>query len=403
MLNPLFRSRRYQLNKQSVRVLQSGNPWIFRDQLSSAASVFKDGQWLALVDGTNRLLGHGIHQKEGLQGIRVLQWGPQPPTTEVLAQKVAKALKRREALRTETDAFRAIHGESDGLPGITLDVYGSVGVLQTYSSAVESLGRYVAVLARRQLALSAVIWKPTQRRADKESGSARVLYGQPPETVSFREGDQQFFTSFSGQKSGSFLDLRGLRRWLLEQDLKGKSVLNLFSYTGSLGSVAARAGAASVLNVDASAKALAFGQKHHTSESTNWVERDLFDGLSDYLVDQKYDLIVCDPPLLATKITDIATAYKSYEKLYRWSANRLDVGGRLVMCCCTARLDRKKFIGFSRRVLGPSFRFVQQLGPEVDHPVAFPEADYLKILVFEKQVEATRPVATEESIPPVLH
>src|SRR5215207_2282717 len=115
--------QRYQLNKHALQVLGSGHPWIFRDHLSTAVGALADGQWLRLHDGQNRVVGYGIFEAEGAIGIRVLSRGDARPDAAHFGRVVDAALARREALRRETRGFRAIHGESDDVPAVIVDVF----------------------------------------------------------------------------------------------------------------------------------------------------------------------------------------------------------------------------------------------------------------------------------------
>jgi 23S rRNA (cytosine1962-C5)-methyltransferase len=267
--------QRYQLNKHALQIVEAGHPWLFRDQLSSAAGALGDGQWLRLVDGQNRVVGHGIHEAEGAIGIRILARGDTRPDAAHFGRAVDAALARREGLRAETDAFRAIHGESDGLPAVVIDVFAQTVVVQTYSLGSEALGRWAAARVARAVGATAIVDKPAQRRRRKldddaprdEHGEplARVLRGQPGPEVRFREGALTLTARpLTGQKSGTFLDLRGLRRRLASMKLDGARVLNLFAYTGTLGLACEHAGAKEILQVDRAMAALELAEAAHT-------------------------------------------------------------------------------------------------------------------------------------------
>jgi 23S rRNA (cytosine1962-C5)-methyltransferase len=371
--------RRYQLDRDAARAVRGGHPWVFRRHISSAADVFADGQWLRLVDGANAIVGYGQYEVAGAIGIRVARRGPEPPDGAWVARAVAPAIERRAALRETTDAFRALHGESDSLPGVTLDVYGDTGVLQTYTAGADALGRAAAACARRQLGLRAVSWRPARRRIGA-AGAERTLHGSPPAVVRVREDDRAFAVALAGgQKSGAFLDLRGLRRRVAAMPLRGARVLDLFSYTGALGVSAARAGAREVWHVDASEAALAFGREHHGGDAKRWICADVFDG--ELPAGERFDLIVCDPPQMTSRATQVPRALAAYGRLYRRLVPHLAPGGTLVACCCTARIDERALRDVVDRATG--LAFVERLPPEVDHPVGFPEADYLKILVYQ--------------------
>ncbi|MEW6281024.1 MAG: class I SAM-dependent methyltransferase [Candidatus Eremiobacterota bacterium] len=369
---PLLENRRkphrYQLKRGAAQVVRSGHPWIFRGQLSSAAAIFRDGQWLRLVDGHNQVVGTGVYQGDGVVAIRVLRRGETPPDAAWFGSRVGRALARRQRLRGATTGFRALDGENDELPGVVLDVYGGVGVLQTYAPCVEDLGRYAACLVRRELGLGGLVWKRPH------GGPSRVLFGEVPEAVPFREGPLELWVDpREGQKSGTFLDLRGLRRWLLRQDLEGKRVLNLFSYTGSL-ALACRG--ASVVNLDQSTAALAFARERHGLEG---IRADLLRDFSA-VPEGPYDLILVDPPRMTSRMDQVPQALAAYRKLYRNASRLLAPGGTLVACCCTSRISPERFQATLAEVLPLKLR--RELSPEPDHTPRFPESDYLKIHIY---------------------
>src|SRR5262245_35936264 len=122
--------RRYQLRKEAVGVVGRGHPWIFRDQLSSAADVFADGDWLRLVDGKNAILGYGSYDAEGAIAIRILRRGSARPDAAWLRDTLRAALARRTELATHTDGVRLLHGESDGVPAVVADRFGDALVVQ---------------------------------------------------------------------------------------------------------------------------------------------------------------------------------------------------------------------------------------------------------------------------------
>lgn len=382
MLCRRFRFRRYQLKKDSLRALNEGHPWIFRGGLSSAAEVFPDGQWLALVDGQNRPVGFGIYQAEGAVGIRILRVGATAPDPEWLRRKVRRALERRADLRQRVEGFRAINGESDGLPGVVLDVYGRIGVLQTYCPGVDALGRYAAALAWEPLNLVGLLWKPPQRRSEPGPGR-RVLRGQVPRCVAFREEDMQLVADLEGgQKTGMFLDLRGLRRWVRGLDLGNRRVLNLFSYSGTLGLAAELAGAREIWQVDSSAQALAFASHHHVRNSARhrFLEADVFEWIRELPQDELFDLVVVDPPALTTRSDQVERVLARQARLLSRAAAHLAPGGTLVACDCTSRIPRTRFQQMLKKAVPVRHR--QTLLPEEDHAPRFAEGDYLKVEIY---------------------
>jgi 23S rRNA (cytosine1962-C5)-methyltransferase len=383
--------QRFQLNKHAKAAIDRGHPWVFRDQLSSAASALADGQWLALYDGANQLVGYGIYEAAGAIGIRILSRGPARPDAAYFAAKIDAALAAREQLRKETNAFRAIHGESDGLPAVVIDVFADTLVVQTYSAGTEALGRFAAAHVARAVYATHVVFKPARRRVGAAGTDVppRILAGAPaPEEVSFREGALTFVARPTlGQKSGTFLDLRGLRRRAAAMPLDGKRVLNLFAYTGTLGRAAEAAGAREIWQVDRSVSALELGEKSHAADPAKhtWIAADIFDWLPALDAAEKFDVIVVDPPSMTSRIAQVPDVLSATGRLYSRVARHVAPGGMVIACDCTSRVSRATFRSTVGGVLGKAFALEDELAPEPDHPVGFPEADYLKILLFRRR------------------
>ncbi|NBX93646.1 MAG: class I SAM-dependent rRNA methyltransferase [Proteobacteria bacterium] len=380
-------AQRYQMNKDILTICKSGHPWIFRSHVSSAIEVFEAGQLLRLVDANNQTWGYGLYDPDGLIAIRILKEGKNPPENNWFSKRLDQILEKRAHLRNYTDAFRAVHGENDGFPGVVIDIYGKTGVLQTYSASVDSLGRYLASLIVEKLQLENLIWKiPTKRASKTKVQDLRVLRGHLPAKVCFREGKMNLTVEIgSGQKSGAFLDLRALRKWISSQKLHGKRVLNLFSYTGTLGLAAEVAGAKEIWNVDISKGALETAQKVHVLNIKKHrpVVADVFEWLKSLPEKEKFDLIIVDPPQMTSQVAQVPVALRAYRQLYSLSLKHLNDRGILVAACCTSRISRPKFKETVCPIVSPPLKLIKTLQPEDDHPVGFQEGDYLKILIFE--------------------
>jgi len=409
-----MKARRYQLNKDAVAILERAHPWIFRDQLSSAAGVFADGDWLRLVDGANRVVGHGIYEAEGAIAIRILRTGPDKPDAAWLRGQLSAALRRRTALAARTDGIRLVHGESDGIPGVVGDRFGDTLVVASYSAGTDALARYVAcvladaaatltradteppgatpppetVTARTQQLAAIVgparhvVLRPARRRRGSPQ-PPRVLRGSPPEVAHFTEDGVAFAVDLAaGQKTGTYLDLRGLRAAVAALPLAGARVLNTFAYTGMLGRVAETAGAAEIVQVDQSESALAFAAAHHVVDPAKhrFVAADVFSWLP--AAEGSYDLVIIDPPAMTSRKAQVPQVLAAYRKLYRAAARLVRPGGLVVAACCTSRIEREVFHRTVRASLGDGFTREQELPAEADHPVTFPQADYLKIALW---------------------
>jgi 23S rRNA G2069 N7-methylase RlmK/C1962 C5-methylase RlmI len=220
--------------------------------------------------------------------------------------------------------------------------------------------------------------------ADARGGSAppaRVLRGAPPAIAHVTEDGIAFAIDLAaGQKTGAYLDLRGLRREVATAPLSGARVLNLFAYSGMLGRAAERAGAAAIVQVDGSERALAFAAAHHVDDPARHtlIAADVFAWLPTFS-GEPFDLVIVDPPAMTSKAAQIPSVLAGYRKLYRAAARHVRPGGTLVAACCTSRIERAVFHRTVLDALGPRFTFDHEIPPEADHPVGFTQADYLKI------------------------
>jgi 23S rRNA (cytosine1962-C5)-methyltransferase len=402
----LPRLARYQLRKEAVGVVLRDAPWIFRDHLSSAADVFDDGQWLRLVDGKNKVLGYGIYEAKGAIAIRVLRRGEAAPDGKWLREQVEEALAKRKGLRGATNAFRALHGESDGVPAVVIDVFGDTLVVQCYSRGAEAMARAAARMVATQVGeaqpVTQILEKPARRRQGEagESSEVRWLRGTPKKTdeavsaaaamgsFTFHENGMTFVCDpVDGQKSGTFLDLRGLRRAVAAMPLVGARVLNLFSYTGMLGRAAEQSGAKEIWQVDSSAAALEVAARHHVTDATrhHLITADVFEWLPAQPPGEGFGLVIVDPPSMTSRRAQVPAALAGYRKLYRAAAAQVAPGGTLVAACCTSRITRAELRTTVTSALGSGFEAIGELPAETDHPVGFPEADYLKILMFKRR------------------
>jgi 23S rRNA (cytosine1962-C5)-methyltransferase len=400
--------RRYQLRKEAVGVALR-HPWIFRDHLSSAAGVLRDGELLRLFDGQNRVIGYGFYEVSGAIAIRMLRRGPAPPDAAWLRGQLTAAVARRAELATRTDAIRLVHGESDGLPAVVVDRFADTLVVSSYASGADALARYAAhALGPRGVAAKGgaidrageaddlardphpgspivgparhVVLRPAHLRQGPAE-PARTLRGAPPEVVHISEHGMALAVDLAaGQKTGTYLDLRGLRREVAAAPLAGARVLNLFAYSGMLGRAAEAAGAAGIVQVDGSERALAFAATHHTGDPAKhaFIAADVFAWLPAFTA-EPFDLVIVDPPAMTSKAMQVPAVLAAYRKLYRAAAPLVRPGGALVAACCTSRIERAVFHQTVREALGNPFTLHHEIPPEPDHPVGFPQADYLKI------------------------
>ena len=364
--------------------LSAGHPWVYRDHVPPAFRA-PAGTWVRVSAG--RWSGFGLWHPDSPIAIRIFSSVALPDPTWV-RERVQAAWELRVAVRRDTDAFRLLFGESDGLPGITVDVYGSFAVVVTYVEGLDQVVRWVVEALVAALPLSGVVLRP---RPSEGTTRLEVLWGRPPpDRLIVAERGLRFHVDVRrGQKTGLFLDHRDNRRFI-EECSDSKRVLNLFCYTGAFSLVAARGGAREITQVDSAAEAVAAARDNFELNGLcpdlhEFVTADVFEYMNS-IEQRQFDLIVCDPPSFANNRRQLSRARRAYVRLNALCLSRLAPGGWLATASCTAQLGPDDF----RQVLGEAavrakrrLQVIHEAGQPADHPVMthHPEGRYLKFIV----------------------
>jgi len=310
-----------------------------------------------------------------------------------VARRVDAALALRSAVVPRgTDAYRVLNGEGDRLPGIVVDRYGGVLVVQLLTAGAARLGPALLEALVARLAPRTVYERSEGSvRAEEGLGGARgVLWGdEPPATLEVREHGMRLLADVvRGQKTGMFLDQRENRARVraLARDAR---VLDAFAYTGGFAVAAGLGGARAVVSVDTSRSALALAEQAWLlngleADAATWVEGDVFDWLRAGR--DLFELIVLDPPPFARRRRDRDAALRGYRDLNLQALRRLAPGGWLLTCSCSQHLDRGSFrevVAHAAGAAGRPAQVVAEPGHAPDHPTALahPEGEYLKALL----------------------
>jgi 23S rRNA (cytosine1962-C5)-methyltransferase len=320
---------------------------------------------------------------------RVLRFSPGPIDRDWFADRFARALAlRREAVPAGTGAWRLVHAEGDGLPGLIIDRYGEVLVVQCLTAGMARLQRLWLPALAAALPVRAIIAKAERaRRSTGPELPDGLLWGEPPggETI-VAEGGLRFAVPLAGgQKTGLYLDQRE-NRALVAQLAAGREVLDAFCYTGGFGLYAAAAGARRVTAVDTSAAALALLER-------NWQLNGLpperlrivREPVQRFLrgTEERFDLTIVDPPSFAKSLGEVAGAARAYKDLNLWALRRLAPGGYLATFSCSQHVEpdlfQKILFGASQDA-GRAVQWLRRLGAGPDHPVQLqhPQGEYLK-------------------------
>jgi 23S rRNA (cytosine1962-C5)-methyltransferase len=367
------------LGKELERPVQAGHPWVYRDALPRHA--LETGEWVRVEAGT--AAAYGLYDAEGAIAVRLFSRLALPDRSW-FADRVREALDLRSGLEASgTDAYRLLHGEGDGLPGIVVDRYGRHAVLKVYSQGVRAALPPVVKALTSALDLRGL----SERH---EAGLERV-YGQlpPPEVTVSENGLRMLANLHEGQKTGLFLDQRD-NRATVRRLASGREVLNLFSYNGGFSVSALAGGATRVVSVDQAEAALrdadrtvalnGFDVERHSS-----VAADVFDFLAGGGT-QRFGLVICDPPSLAHAKRSRHVALRAYRRLNASALARVSAGGLLATSSCTAQVSPEAFrqvVADAAGEAGVRAQVVHEAGQPVDHPVPthFPEGRYLKFMV----------------------
>ncbi len=385
-------------------IIRSGHPWLFAQSISEQSRAGEVGELAVIYDRQDRFLAVGLFDPNSPIRVRILH-ACKPQTIDQLwwTQRLRQSLERRTCLFDErTTGFRLINGESDGWPGLVLDRYHTTFVLKLYTIAWlarlpdliglfrEHLapGRLVLRLSRNIQTIACDRWN----RADGEILIGASMSGP----VTFLENGLRFEADvIRGQKTGFFLDQRENRR-RIESLATGRATLNAFSFTGGFSVYAARGGATSITDLDISAHALAGAERNFKLNDSvpaiadcrrEAVQADAFDWLKAASASKKFGLIVLDPPSLAKRESERQRAIEAYRALAASGIARLEPGGILVACSCSAHVSADEFFNAVRSAAVASGRRFQEIataGHSPDHPATFPEAYYLKAIFLRR-------------------
>ena len=393
---------RVELRKRLERAIRGGHPWVFRDALAGTPRL-PDGAVVQIGSRGGRALASGFWDARSPIAVRII--GDAKAVGDVpaiVAARIEAALARRLAFidRRETDAFRWIHGEADGLPGVHVDLYGEAasvrcdgaGAAAFYRGLLDQLREAAAAAG---IALRTVVERRSARRGGSAGGEDRtavVLGRAPAREIEVRENGLRFGVDLlHGQKGGLFLDQRD-NRALVRTLASGRSVLNLFGYTGGFSVYAAAGGARATVTVDAAAPAIAAARRNFernglATDGARFVAGDAFAFLERTArAGEQFDLVISDPPSFAPSRRALATGLRAYRRLHRLCAAVTAPGGTLCAASCSSHVDAAAFLATVRdgaADAGRRFQLHELRRAGADHPVVpqFPEGDYLKFAV----------------------
>jgi 23S rRNA (cytosine1962-C5)-methyltransferase len=370
------------------------HPWIFSGAIKKIYGYPVEGDLVDVYDNKDEFLAVG-HYQPGSIAVRILSFNDVNPDIDFFTSRIKSAVDYRKSLglivNENTNVYRLVHAEGDDLPGLIIDYYNGVAVMQMHSVGMYRLRKEFAEILKNLLGeeLKAVYDKSegTIPFMSGISATNEFLYGNSGPVIVNENGFKFRIDWTTGQKTGFFIDQRENRK-LLGDYTEGKSVLNMFGYTGAF-SVYAMKNASLVHTVDSSASAIDMADENiklnYGDDSRHQsFQTDAFEYLND--IKNKYDLIILDPPAFAKHNNVLANALQGYKRLNMKAIEQIRPGGIIFTFSCSQVVTRENFrksvfaaaANTSRRV-----RILHQMSQPPDHPVNIyhPESEYLKGLV----------------------
>jgi 23S rRNA (cytosine1962-C5)-methyltransferase len=371
------------IKKGREKSLQRKHPWVFSGAIQHVEGSPEDGDLVMVLSSNKQFLGLGHYQNNSIT-VKVLSWQNAAIDQTWFDQKLedAKAMRNSLGLPSEaTNAYRLAHGEGDGLPGLIIDIYNDVAVIQSHSPGMTKALKLIS-RSLQKIGFKNIISKPVGKE------KPTVLEGEVSEITTIKESGAKYqIDIIGGQKTGFFLDQRD-NRDILNSLAKNSEVFNVFSYTGGFSVSALAGGANKVTSVDSSASALALADQ-------NAVVNDFAEKHSSLKVDavpylenmqETYPIIVLDPPAFAKHKSARHNAIQAYRRINEAAIKKVQKGGYLLTFSCSQVVDRQMFydtVVSAAINAGRDVQVLKHLRQPADHPVSLfhPEGEYLKGLL----------------------
>ncbi len=391
------------LRKGKEQNIQYRHPWIFSGALEKSIGEISQqgvapGDLVHVAGSDGVILGTGTFSTHSMIAVRVFDFTDTEIDQKWVTERLTKAWEYRQFLgygkeNTKTTGYRLCFSESDGFPGLVVDRYEDVFVIQISTRGTEKLKKEIIEALKKIFSPRAILEKSdvAGRNEEKILGTESLLWGKLEELVQFFENGHAFWCDpLEGQKTGFFLDQKDLRT-AIQNLADKKKVLNLFSYTGSAGIYALGGGADSVHQVDASewaleqceenAKLNKIPKKKFSTEKT-----DIFSWLARPIHESQYDMVIVDPPALIKSRSDLENGKKAYHFLNRAAMRLVNPGGIFITSSCSHFLSQEDFQMMLQRASAQNNLSLKIMGyyrQSADHPTSlnFPESQYLKSFI----------------------
>jgi len=367
-----------------------GHPWVFSNELREIPAGVAPGEIVDVLDFSGRFVGRGAINPHTLIAVRILTRKREEIDAAFLLQRITTARDLRTRLGFG-DSFRAVYSEGDGLPGLIVDKYSDILVVQTLTAGMERLLDTIITVLREVYSPRALVLKndTASREIEGLERHTRVAFGPIPGPVLMEESGLQYKVDvLEGQKTGFFFDQRENRQALKEL-VKGRRTLDCFCYAGAWALNAARFGASEVIGIDSSEKAVIMARENAALNdlTARFVVGDVFDELRAFeKKGERFGCIVLDPPAFVKSRAKTREGIKGYKEINLRAMKMLEPGGLLVSCSCSHHVDVelfKEMLIDAAYSAGRGVRLLEMRSQARDHPIvlAARETQYLKCAV----------------------
>jgi 23S rRNA (cytosine1962-C5)-methyltransferase len=378
------------LTKRGAARARSGHPWVYRSDVAEVAG--DAGDVVRVVERSGHFLGHAFYNPKSEITLRIATREDEEINEAWFRDRIEKARDYRDFLRIDADAYRLLHAEADGIPGLVADCYGDYFVLQVGSAAVERRLAPIVAALEDLFAPTGILLRgdTVVRRREGLATKVEVLSGEVPESITVREGPVRYHAHlWTGQKTGGFLDQR--ENHLAAATYAKGRVLDVFSYAGGFALHAARV-AETVEVVDSSGEALEAARANarlNGFSNLSFTRANAFDLLRERSDrGERYDTVILDPPAFAKTKRELPGAVRAYKEINLRAMKLLAPGGALVTCSCSYHFSREfmeETLRSAAADAGRTMRVCEWRGQALDHPeiLTIPETRYLKCAVLE--------------------
>ena len=385
------------LKKSEEKRIKQGHLWVFSNEIDTKETPLKDfeaGEVVSIESANGKAIGIGYVNPQTLICARLLSRNVKAKFNQAFIKKRIQAALVLRELNFDKPYYRLVFGDSDGLPGLVIDRFDDVFVAQITTAGMENVKEDITTTIENLFHPRALVYRndTASRTLEGLEQYEEIAIGELPAEVLLEENGTTFSIPVQeGQKTGWFYDHRMARKRL--QDLvKGKRVLDVFSYLGGWGIEAAVAGAKEVICIDSSVSALDGVDKNAklngVQDKVSTFQGNAFDALKMLITEaQKFDVVIIDPPAFVKRKKDIKSGTDGYRRINELALRLVEYDGILVSASCSHHLSRNSLLSqvqLAARHVDRSVQLFDQAHQAPDHPIhpAIPETEYIKTLFF---------------------